>query len=87
MQGPVRRSLTWGYRDLSTADLREMVAFLHRRAGEHYVGAYLAAMNAGFDAMSRRCGERIGESWRELAVASRVAAAAAKPASAAAAPP
>jgi hypothetical protein len=44
-------------------------------------------MNAGFDAMSRRCGERIGESWRELAVASRVAAAAAKPASAAAAPP
>ena len=87
MQEPVRRSLAWGYRDLSTADLREIVAFLHRRAGAHYIDAYLAAMNAGFDAMSRRCGERIGESWRELAQASRAAAAMQKPASAAGAPP
>jgi hypothetical protein len=85
MQEPVRRSLAWGYRELSTADLREIAAFLHRHAGERYVGAYRAAMDAGFEAMSRRCGERIGESWRELALASRAAAAAAaaKPASAA----
>ena len=31
--------------------------------------AYNAAMDAGFDAMGRRCGERIGEAWREMAEA------------------
>jgi hypothetical protein len=76
MRQPVRRSLAWGYRELSTEDLRSIAQFLHRRAGERYIGSYMAAMFAGFDAMSRRCGERIGDSWRELAVAARDATAA-----------
>ena len=75
MRQPVRRSLAYGYRDLSTEDLRAIVQFLRRRPGEHYISSYMAAMLAGFDAMSRRCGERIGDSWRELAIASRDATA------------
>jgi hypothetical protein len=71
MQGPLRRSLAYGYRDLSTADLRNMLTFFGTKAGKKYTLAYIAAMNAGFDAMGRRCGERIGERWRELAVAQR----------------
>ena len=74
MQEPARRSLAYGYRDLSTADLQALLSFLKTRAGERYISAYMAAMNAGFDAMSRRCGERIGDSWRELAVAQQSAA-------------
>lgn len=71
MQGPLRRSLAYGYRDLSTADLRNMLTFLGTKAGKKYMLAYIAAMNAGFDAMGRRSGERIGERWRELAMAQR----------------
>jgi hypothetical protein len=71
MQGPLRRSLAYGYRDLSNADLRTMLAFLDTKAGKKYTTANVAAMNAGFDAMGRRCGERIGERWRELALAQR----------------
>jgi hypothetical protein len=71
MQGPLRRSLAYGYRDLSTADLRNLLAFLGTKAGKRYTLAYAAAMNAGFDAMGRRSGERIGERWRELAMAQR----------------
>jgi hypothetical protein len=71
MQAPVRRSLAYGYRDLSNAELRTLLAFLGTRAGKKYTAATIAAMNAGFDAMGRRCGERIGERWRELAVAQR----------------
>ena len=79
MQVPVRRSLAWGYRDLSTEDLRAIAQFLHRRAGERYIGSYRATMLAGFGTMSRRCGERIGDSWRELAVAAHDATAARGP--------
>ena len=74
MQVPARRSLAWGYRELSTPQLQQIDSFLRHRAGQRYVSSYIAAMNAGFEAMSRRCGERIGESWRELAMASRDAA-------------
>lgn len=69
MQAPLRRSLAYGYRDLSDADLRAMLAFLGSKAGKKYATAYVDAMNAGFDAMGRRCGERIGERWREMAIA------------------
>jgi hypothetical protein len=71
MQVPLRRSLAYGYRDLSNADLGSILAFLSAKAGKKYVAASIAAMTAGFDAMGRRCGERIGERWRELAVGQR----------------
>jgi hypothetical protein len=67
MQAPLQRYMAYGYRDLSDADLKGLLAFLTSPAGKRYVTAYNAAMNAGFDAMGRRCGEEIGESWRELA--------------------
>ena len=62
----LRRYMAYGYRDLSDADLKVLQAFLESKAGRSYVHAYTEAMNAGFDAMSRRCGEQIGEAWREL---------------------
>jgi hypothetical protein len=69
MRDPLRRSVAYGYRELSTADLRRMLAFFGTKSGQTYVSAYVAAMNAGFDAMARRCGERIGERWREILAA------------------
>jgi len=69
LREPLRRYLAYGYRELSDADLQRLSAFLESRAGKRYVTAYNAAMSAGFDAMGKRCGEQIGESWRELAQA------------------
>jgi hypothetical protein len=69
MRLPLRRYLAYGYRDLSDADLKSILAFLNSTAGKRYVSAYVASMNAGFDAMGRRCGEQLGESLRELAQA------------------
>jgi hypothetical protein len=69
MRQPLRRYLAYGYRDLSDADLKAVLAFLNSTAGKRYVSAYVASMNAGFDAMGRRCGEQLGESLRELAQA------------------
>ncbi len=66
---PLRRYMAYGYRDLSDADLRKLLSFLDSNAGKTYVKAYIAAMSAGFQAMGRRCGGQIGESWRELAQA------------------
>jgi hypothetical protein len=80
MREPLRRYMAYGYRELSNADLRGLLAFLDSRAGERYVNAYMAAMSAGFDAMGRRCGEQIGESWRELAQARRAAPVSSTPA-------
>ena len=71
MQVPLRRTLAYSYRDLSNADLGAILAFLNTKAGKKYVAASIGAMTAGFDAMGRRCGERIGERWRELAAAQR----------------
>jgi hypothetical protein len=67
LEQPLLRYLAYGYRDLSNADLARLSEFLASTAGKRYVTAYNAAMSAGFDAMSERCGEQIGESWRELA--------------------
>jgi hypothetical protein len=67
LEVPLGRYLAYGYRDLSDADLRNMLAFLESPAGKTYVKASIAALSAGFRAMGMRCGERIGESWRELA--------------------
>jgi hypothetical protein len=69
MRQPLRRYLAYGYRELSDADLKHILGFLNSTAGRHYVSAYVASMNAGFDAMGRRCGEQLGESLRELAQA------------------
>jgi hypothetical protein len=69
MRKPLRRYLAYGYRDLSDPDLKHVLAFLESTAGKRYVSAYIASMNAGFDAMGRRCGEQLGESLRELAQA------------------
>jgi hypothetical protein len=66
---PMRRYLAYGYRDLSDAELKQVAAFLQTSAGKQYITAYLASAYAGFDAMGRRCGERLGESLRELAMA------------------
>jgi hypothetical protein len=66
---PLRRYVAYGYRDMSDADLKRVASFLESGAGKHFVGAYNAAMSAGYEAMSERCGERIGETWRELAMA------------------
>jgi hypothetical protein len=69
MREPLRRYLAYSYRDMSDADLKQLLAFLLSPAGKRYVSAYIASLGAGFDAMGRRCGEQLGESLRELAQA------------------
>jgi hypothetical protein len=69
MHAPLLRYLAYGYRDVSDADLKHMLAFLQSTAGKHYVAANIASLEAGFDAMGKRCGEQLGESFRELAQA------------------
>jgi hypothetical protein len=69
MRQPLRRYLAYGYRDLSDQDLKHVLGFLESSAGKHYIAAYVASMDAGFNAMGRRCGEQLGESLRELAQA------------------
>jgi hypothetical protein len=69
MRLPMRRFIAYSYRDLSDADLKHLLAFLESPAGAHYVRAYNAAMEAGFEAMGKRTGEQLGESLRELAQA------------------
>ena len=69
MRVPLRRYLAYGYRDLSDSDLEQVLSFMQSAAGKRYVSAYIASMDAGFTAMGRRCGEQLGESFRELAQA------------------
>ena len=69
MRVPMRRFMAYGYRDLSDADLKHVLAFMESPAGKHYVTAYNACMGAGFDAMGRRTGEQLGEALREMAQA------------------
>ena len=69
MHKPLLRYLAYGYRDLSEADLKHILAFLQSGTGKHFVAANIASMGAGFDAMGKRCGEQLGESFRELAQA------------------
>jgi hypothetical protein len=69
MRKPLLRYLAYGYRDLSDADLKHILAFLQSSAGKHFVAANIASLGAGFDAMGKRCGEQLGESFRELAQA------------------
>jgi hypothetical protein len=69
MREPLRRYMAYDYRDFSDADLKHLLEFLQSPSGRRYVSAYIASMGAGFDAMGRRCGEQIGDSLRELAIA------------------
>ena len=69
MRQPMRRYMAYDYRDLSDADLKQLLAFLQSTAGKRYVAAYTASLDAGFNAMGKRCGEQLGESLRELAIA------------------
>jgi hypothetical protein len=69
MRKPLLRYLTYGYRDLSDLDLKHILGFLQSSAGKHFVAANIASLGAGFDAMGKRCGEQLGESFRELAQA------------------
>ena len=69
LREPMRRYLAYGYRDLSDADLKQVLSFLQSSAGKQYISAYLASLGAGFYAMGRRCGEQLGESMREMAMA------------------
>lgn len=69
MREPMRRYMAYGYREVSDADLKHMLSFLQSTAGKQYISAYLASLGAGFYAMGRRCGEQLGESLRELAMA------------------
>jgi hypothetical protein len=69
MRLPMRRFMAYGYRDLSDSDLKHLLTFLESTPGKRYVAAYNASMGAGFDAMGRRTGEQLGESFRELAQA------------------
>lgn len=69
LREPMRRYMAYGYRDLSDADLKRVLAFLQSSPGKQYISAYLASLGAGFYAMGRRCGEQLGESLRELAMA------------------
>ena len=69
MREPMRRYMAYGYRDLSDADLKRVLSFLQSAAGKQYISAYMASLGAGFYAMGRRCGEQLGESLRELAMA------------------
>lgn len=69
MRLPMRRYMAYDYRDLSDADLKQLLAFLQSAAGKRYVAAYTASLDAGFNAMGKRCGEQLGDSLRELAIA------------------
>lgn len=69
MRLPMRRFMAYGYRELSDADLKHLLAFLDSTPGKRYVAAYNASMGAGFVAMGRRTGEQLGESLREMAEA------------------
>jgi hypothetical protein len=69
LREPMRRYMAYGYREVSDADLKQILSFLQSSAGKQYTSAYLASLGAGFNAMGRRCGERLGESLRELAMA------------------
>jgi hypothetical protein len=69
MRVPMRRFLTYSYRDMSDSDLKHLLAFLQSPAGTRYVNAYNASMGAGYDAMGKRTGEQLGESLREIALA------------------
>ena len=69
MRLPLRRYLAYSYRAMSDDDLKHLLKFLESPPGKNYVSAYIALLNAGFDAMGRRCGEQLGESLRELAQA------------------
>jgi DNA-binding phage protein len=69
MRDPLRRYMTYGYRDLSDADVKRLLSFLESKPGVRYVSAYTSAMGAGFDAMGKRCGEQLGGALRELAQA------------------
>jgi len=69
MRAPLRRYLAYGYRDLRDSELEQVLSFMQSAAGKRYISAYIASMDAGFNAMGRRCGEQLGESFRELAQA------------------
>jgi hypothetical protein len=69
MREPMRRYVAYGYRDLSDADLKHVLSFLQSTAGKQFISAYMASLDAGYHAMGRRCGEQLGESLRELAMA------------------
>jgi hypothetical protein len=69
MRASMRRFLAYSYRNLSDSDLKHLLSFLESPAGVRYVTAYNASMGAGFDAMGKRTGERLGESLREIAQA------------------
>jgi hypothetical protein len=69
MRTPMRRFMAYGYRDLSEADLRQILSFMESAPGKRYVAAYNASMDAGFNAMGRRTGEQLGETLREMAQA------------------
>jgi hypothetical protein len=69
LREPMRRYMAYGYREVSDADLKQVLSFLQSAAGKQYISAYLASLGAGFYAMGRRCGEQLGESLRELAIA------------------
>jgi hypothetical protein len=69
LREPMLRYMAYGYRDVSDADLKHVLSFLQSTAGRQYTSAYLASLGAGFYAMGRRCGEQLGESLRELAMA------------------
>jgi predicted DNA binding protein len=86
MREPLHRYMAYGYRDLSDADLKHILAFMESPAGKRYVSAYIASLGAGFDAMGRRTGEQLGEALRELAQAQFDVPTVASPAIAAPAP-
>ena len=69
MRPSMRRLMAYGYRDLSDADLKHLLAFMESTPGKRYVAAYNASMGAGFNAMGRRTGEQLGETLREMAQA------------------
>jgi hypothetical protein len=69
MREGMRHYMAYGYRDLSDADLKRVLSFLQSSPGKQYISAYLASLGAGFYAMGRRCGEQLGESLREMAMA------------------
>ena len=69
MRENMRRYTAYGYRDLNDADLKRVLSFLQSSPGKQYISAYLASLSVGFYAMGRRCGEQLGESLREMAMA------------------
>ena len=66
MREPLRRFLTYGYRDLSNDELAQILNFIRSTEGRSYVQAYFVALQEGYEAMGKSCGIEIAKKWQSI---------------------